>query len=122
MTASRALGVTAASRVLGDSKRSENVHRRPSVRTLAGSRVGGRGRRAWPFPPIGRCCWRGIVHTKLRRPCAALPARVSGARQSSKLYARTCAEGDDASKPRADVQSDGNPFFARPNFASGIPV
>ena len=73
----------------------------------------GRGRRAWPFPPIGRCCWRGIVHTKLRRPCAALPARVSGARQSSKLYARTCAEGDDASKPGPTCKPTGNPFFAR---------
>jgi hypothetical protein len=54
-------------------------------------------------------------------PATLYNARAPGARQSSKLYARTCAEGDDASETRADVQSDGNPFFARPDFPSGIP-
>ena len=42
---------------------------------------GGRGRRALPFPPIGRCRRRGIVHTKQRCSYAALPARISGARK-----------------------------------------
>jgi hypothetical protein len=36
-------------------------------------------------------------------PCAALPARGSGAQNSSEFYAHTCAEGGDAIRPRADV-------------------
>jgi hypothetical protein len=79
ITASRALGLTAASRVLGASKRFEMCTAElAELGRLAGR---GRGRRAWPCPPIGRCRWRGTVRAKRRHPCAALPARGSGARR-----------------------------------------
>jgi hypothetical protein len=53
----------------------------------------------WPFPPIGRCRWRGIVHTKPEAPMRRAARKLFGRPKSSKIDAHTCPEGGDARKP-----------------------
>ena len=66
---------------------------------------GGRGCRAWPFPHIGRCRRRGIVHTIRRCSCAALP-RAFSSREKILRSMRTRAL-------RAATQSNPGQFMAQ---------
>jgi hypothetical protein len=63
-------------------------------------RLGGGGREhGRPFLPIGRCRWRGIVHTKPEAPVRRAARKLFGRPKSSKIDAHTCPEGGDANKP-----------------------